>query len=193
LLDVLGTLVHDPFYVELPAFFGLTLDELIAQKHPTTWIEFETGAIDESSAVQRMFRDGRAVDRVELKKCLRGAYRWLDGAAELLADLRAAGASMHLLSNYPRWYELIEDKLQISRYAAWSFVSCNTGVRKPSPEAFERACRVLGARPTALLFVDDQPVNCRAARRAGIDAIDYVGAEALRKGLAERGWLDAPP
>ena len=41
LFDVMGTLVHDPFFEEMPEFFGLSFDELLAVKHPSAWVEFE--------------------------------------------------------------------------------------------------------------------------------------------------------
>ena len=46
LLDVLGTLSHDPFYEEMPAWFGMTLRELLDAKEPEAWPEFERGEID---------------------------------------------------------------------------------------------------------------------------------------------------
>ncbi|MDA1267103.1 MAG: hypothetical protein O2816_18645, partial [Planctomycetota bacterium] len=49
LLDVMSTLVVDPFYQEIPAFFGLSLDELLAQKDPRAWVDFEQDAIDEAT------------------------------------------------------------------------------------------------------------------------------------------------
>lgn len=47
LFDIMDTLVRDPFYQDVPAFFGMSLKELIDIKHPTAWIEFEKGLIDE--------------------------------------------------------------------------------------------------------------------------------------------------
>ena len=41
LFDVMDTLVYEPFHHEMPAFFGLSFDELMAAKHPTAWVEFE--------------------------------------------------------------------------------------------------------------------------------------------------------
>ena len=43
LLDVMSNLVIDPFYEIMPAFFGMTFDEMMAAKHPTAWVEFEHG------------------------------------------------------------------------------------------------------------------------------------------------------
>ena len=48
LFDVMDTLVREPFFTDVPAFFGMTLDELFAEKHPTSWIDFEHGRIDEA-------------------------------------------------------------------------------------------------------------------------------------------------
>ncbi len=80
LFDVMDTLVVDPFRVHIPAFFGLSLAELLAQKHPTAWVDFEKGLIDEAAYAARMFADGRPVDPAALAAHVRQAYTWVDGA-----------------------------------------------------------------------------------------------------------------
>lgn len=187
LFDVMSTLVRDPFHEALPAFFGLSLAELIEAKHPTTWVEFELGAIDEATALSRMFRDGRPVDRAGLVAMLRRTYCWLPGMEALLDELRGAGVEMHVLSNYPVWYRIIEEELVLSRYLPWTFVSCETGVRKPAEEAFVGPARRLARRPAELLLVDDQPANCAAAVQVGLDAIRFRSAAELRGELRQRG------
>merc|ERR1719174_3475258 len=98
----MDTLVRDPFFEDVPALFGLSLEELFAQKHPT------------------------------------------------LRRLRAApGLRLHALSNYPVWYRNIEAKLRLSEHLEWSFVSCETGTRKPDAAAFEGAAAALGVPPGA--------------------------------------------
>ena len=192
LLDVMGTLCYEPFHRELPAFFGMSLERLIAEKHPTAWAEFERSEIDARELAARFFRDGRAVDLAALEACMRESYRFLDGIEELLRELRARGHEMHALSNYPVWYRWIEERLALSRFLSWSFVSCDTGVRKPDPRAYDGAARALGVAPAACLFVDDREENCAGARAAGMDAVRFEGAEALTTELAARGLLDGP-
>ena len=189
LLDVLGTLVYEPFFVEVPAFLGLSLEELLAAKHPTAWADFERGAIDERELERRFFRDGRAYDHAGMRACMESAYRFLPGVEQLLADLRAAGVPMHALSNYPDWYLLIERRLKLSRFLQWSFVSCLTGHRKPEPAAFRGALARLGLPPEGALFVDDREENCAAARALGIEALRFEGADKLRAQLEQRGLL----
>ena len=74
LLDVMSTLVYDPFRVEMPAFLGLTFEELLDQKHPHAWAEFEAGEIDEESFYLKFFRDGRALDGPGLKAAMARHY-----------------------------------------------------------------------------------------------------------------------
>jgi HAD superfamily hydrolase (TIGR01509 family) len=183
LFDVMGTLVYDPFFEEVPAALGMSLDELIKHKHPTAWLEFETGAIDEKALEAKFFADGRVYPHQRMKAAMVEAYAWLEGTEQLLIDLVTAGVQLHLLSNYACWYHLIEEKLRISRYAKWSFVSCDTGARKPDPEAYLGPARSLGIDPSELLFIDDRGGNCKAAAQVGMGAIKFVGAQELRDEL----------
>jgi len=189
LFDVMGTLVVDPFYERVPAFFGMTFHELLDAKHPTAWVEFETGEIDEAAFVPRFFRDGRVFDHEGLKRAMKEGYRWIDGMLPLVEELRGAGVSMHVLSNYTAWYRMIEERTGLSRYVPWSFVSCKTGVRKPNVESYLGASRLLGVSPGECLFIDDRAVNCEAARSVGMPAILFENAVSLREELRQRGIL----
>lgn len=189
LFDVLGTLVYEPFFHEVPRALGMTLEEVLEAKHPTAWAEFECGTIDEPELRRRFFRDGRAYDHEGLKAAMTAAYRWIDGAEALLGDLKSAGHELHLMSNYPPWYQLIEEKLGLSRYAPWTFVSCSTGLRKPAREAYLHVARTLGCAPAELLLVDDRETNCRGARDVGMQAIWFESADQTRQELRIRGVL----
>jgi FMN hydrolase / 5-amino-6-(5-phospho-D-ribitylamino)uracil phosphatase len=189
LLDVMDTLVHDPFYVEVLEFFGMGLDSLFAIKSGRAWFEFECGELDEAALVDRYFSDGRKLDLAGLRACMLGAYRFLPGIEDLLGELRAAGIEMHALSNYPVWFELIEQRLELSRFVQWSFVSCKTGVRKPDAGAYLGAAARLGRGAGACLFVDDRASNCEAAEAVGMPALRFTDAAALREGLLARGVL----
>ncbi|KAI5428460.1 hypothetical protein KIW84_033445 [Lathyrus oleraceus] len=58
----MDTIVRDPFYKDIPAFFGMSFDEFIVSKHPTAWIQFEKGLIDEVELARILFKDGRDFD-----------------------------------------------------------------------------------------------------------------------------------
>lgn len=64
------TLVYDPFFEHMGPHFGMTFKELLAAKHPTTWLEFERGEVSEDVAFERFWADGRAVDAAALKNMM---------------------------------------------------------------------------------------------------------------------------
>jgi HAD superfamily hydrolase (TIGR01509 family) len=189
LLDVMDTLVHDPFGVEIPEFFGMSLAELRLRKHPSSWVEFERGEIDDAEGLARFFADGRSFDHRAFVAHVEGAYRWIDGMEDLVARLFARGVDMHVLSNYPVWYQWIERRLRPSRYIHWSFVSCRTGRRKPAPDAYLGAARSLGRGPRQCLFVDDRQQNCDGAEAIGMPSIRFADAATLAEDLVRRGLL----
>jgi HAD superfamily hydrolase (TIGR01509 family) len=180
------TLVVEPFFEVACAVTGLELPALWEQKNPDHWEEFEKALIDEQSYCEHFFRDGRGIDRLTLRSALFDAYRWVDGMQELLAELAAAGWQMHTFSNYPIWFEMIEEKLELSRYLKWTFVSHKTGLRKPDLRAYAYASETLGVAPQDCLFVDDRDENIEAARAVGMDAIRFINTEALRQELSRR-------
>jgi len=186
LFDVMETLVVEPFFTAIPQLFGMTCDQLLAAKHPTSWIEFEHGRITEDEYLTRFFQDQRPVDGAAVRRCLSESYQWVDGMQELLAELHTKGYEIHALSNYSTWYLLIEEALGLSQYLQWTFVSCLMEVRKPDPRAFLIPTEQLGVKPGECLFIDDRPVNVEAAKAVHMDAIHFQDATRLRAELVGR-------
>ena len=192
LLDVMDTIVWDPYRL-IPAFFGAEdWPAIMGGRDPTGWVRFEKGLIDEAAFLNSFFADGRDYDQDGLRALLWDNYRWLDGMEALLGELLGAGVPMHALSNYPDWYLAIDERLELSRYLDWTFVSCLTGVRKPDPQAYRGAAETLGCPPAELLFVDDRESNVAAARAEGLHGVRFTGAEPLRTDLISRGVLSPP-
>lgn len=189
LFDIMDTVVYDPVAEEIPGFFGLTSKELFAKRDPTAWRSFEVNAISEAECLNRLFAAQPPFNHDEFRKVVQRAYRWVDGMEELLAELYAKKVEMHALSNYSSWYKLIEERLQVSRYMPWTFVSFETGVRKPAREAYENAINRFGGPADRYLFIDDREVNCQAARAVGMKAYRFRGERALRAELSLRGIL----
>lgn len=190
LLDIMSTLVTEPFEADVPAFFGLSLPELIRVKHPTAWLEFERGEIDEHQYAAKFFLDGRSLDVEALKQRMLASYAFMEGVEPLLEALVAKGHGLYALSNYSAWYQLIEQKLQLSRYLRWDFVSCKTGHRKPEPAAYEVALRTLNVAPAECVFVDDRSKNVAAAVALGMHGIHRTPSiDDLRRDLTALGIL----
>lgn len=190
LWDVMDTLVVDPFVTAMPEFLEISFDALLRDKHPTAWIEFETGVLSEDQFAAKFYADGRGIDGRGLIEHMRGHYRYVPGIEELLGELNQRATAMHTLSNYPCWYRVIEEQLSLSRYMPWTFVSCLTGLRKPDPETFTHAARTLGVAPGDCVLIDDRRRNCEGAAAVGMPSVHFTGdVAALRSALIEAGAL----
>ncbi|KAG8639611.1 flavin mononucleotide hydrolase 1, chloroplatic [Manihot esculenta] len=187
LFDIMDTIVRDPFYNDVPPFFGMSFEELIESKHPTAWIEFEKGLIDEMQLFKKFFKDGRPFDLEGLKNCMRKGYSYIDGVPELLYDLRQNNYEMHAFTNYPIWYKMIEEKLKISTYLSWTFCSCISGKRKPDLDFYLEVVRHLSVDPASCVFIDDRLTNVKAATEVGIVGLHFKNAHTLREDLARIG------
>lgn len=183
LFDVMSTLVRDPFYEDVCAFFSMSLDDLLEQKSRKAWTQFEYGITDEATLFKGFFEDGRSIDGIGLRKVVEDGFELLPGIEALLDELKATHVEMYALSNYPTWYHMIENKLRLSRWLKWSFVSCDTGYRKPDPAAYNHACDTLARRPGEVIFVDDKERNTSAAEALGLHSILFESAEQLRHRL----------
>lgn len=180
----MDTLVRDPFRDVMPGFFGMTLEQMMALKHPNAWGRFERGELDEQRFLESFFADGRGFDQAGFCQAIRDSYCWLEGMELLLEQLAQRGYPMHVLSNYPVWYRWIEERLRVSRYVPWTFVSCHLGLRKPDPAIFRRVARELSRSPAECLLIDDRARNCEAARAEGMPAIHFQGSsDHLRREL----------
>ncbi|XP_071710700.1 flavin mononucleotide hydrolase 1, chloroplatic [Rutidosis leptorrhynchoides] len=187
LFDIMDTIVRDPFYHDIPEFFGMSMKELLDCKHPTAWIEFEKGHIDEMELARIFFKDGRNFDLEGLKSCIWKGYSYLEGIEELLSTLKDNGYEMHAFTNYPIWYRMIEDKLKLSSYLSWTFCSCVLGKRKPDPLFYQDVVKHLDIEPHNCVFIDDRLKNIEAAREAGIVGIQFKNADALQHDLSLMG------
>nr|TKW00473.1 hypothetical protein SEVIR_8G111600v2 [Setaria viridis] len=175
---------------EMPVRFYsrlMSMKELLESKHPTAWSEFEKGLIDENELAKKFFSDGRSFDLEGLKECMVRAYEYIDGVEDILCCLKKNNYEIHAFTNYPVWYQLIEDKLKLSKYLSWTFCSCRTGKRKPSPDFYLQAVDHLNVDPASCIFIDDRMVNIEAALSVGMVGLQFKNAEALRKDLCALG------
>jgi len=85
LVDVMDTLVVDPFTVSMYEHFGFTehKDFLLA-KDPDTWIPFELGNMSENTFWDNFFKDKRKVDVEKFGSYMRETYSWIDGMQDLV-------------------------------------------------------------------------------------------------------------
>jgi HAD superfamily hydrolase (TIGR01509 family) len=189
-LDLMDTVLVDPFFVDVPRLLGRPIEQVVALLDGQAWVAFETGAIDETTYLARMFRTGRAPADIagdDLKRTILDGCRFLPGMEQLLADLCARATRIWALSNYSPWMVELRRRLDLDRYFEGYVVSYETGFRKPDPRAYRDLFQRAGVEPPSCLFVDDRQVNVEAARQLGMTALLFKSAAQLRQQLAGLG------
>ena len=129
------------------------------------------------------------VERID-RAWILGAY---PGAADLVADLRAAGHRTACLSNTSRsHWDLLLAEPAVACIDA-KHASHILGLAKPDRRIYAEFERRVETRPEEILFFDDLHRNVAAAANRGWDAvrIDHAGdtAAQMRRSLNERGLL----
>ncbi|MGH9599050.1 MAG: HAD family hydrolase [Terracidiphilus sp.] len=114
-----------------------------------------------------------------------------DGALGVLREVSASDRCMvGALNNEAR--ELNEYRFRqfgLREYFQVAFSSCYVGMRKPEPAIYRRVLDILGRPTERVLFIDDRQQNVDGAAAAGMKAIRFVSAEALRGELEQLGVL----
>jgi HAD superfamily hydrolase (TIGR01509 family) len=112
----------------------------------------------------------------------------------VVAGLRRAGLYCALASNQEHHRALhMSETLAYRDVFDREFYSCHLGHMKPSPEYFHEIVRLAELDPARTLFIDDRIDNVEAARKAGLQAAQFVlgemgaGAEPMRRLLAQHG------
>ncbi|WP_344580674.1 HAD-IA family hydrolase [Nonomuraea roseoviolacea] len=106
-----------------------------------------------------------------------------EGTVALLGELLAAGRPVGLLSNAPACVADGLDALPWIAAIPHRVYSGRIGLVKPDRAIYDHLARELDADPVDVVFVDDRPDNVAGARAAGMTALAFTTAAALRADL----------
>lgn len=109
-------------------------------------------------------------------------------ALALVADLRADGVVVGLLSNATTRLEEDLAVLGIDSCFDHIFNSARLGVCKPDPAVYRRVLDALGGDGRRVAFTDDTPGWAEAANIVGMHGIHFTGVESLRRELEHLGF-----
>gem|GEM_PF-334262 len=92
---------------------------------------------------------------------------------ELVKALKARGLIVAVLSDQTQWLDELDREHAFFRHFDRVFNSYHMGKGKKDPTVFGDVVAALGVRPSAALFIDDNPANVERARSQGLQAILY--------------------
>jgi putative hydrolase of the HAD superfamily len=82
-------------------------------------------------------------------------------------------------------HEYRMEKFGLKQFLDVQFSSCYLGMRKPDANIYRRAIDILGVPADRILFIDDRAGNAEAARKAGMQASQFLGEDQLRRDLQQ--------
>lgn len=172
-------------YPEAPKTQALIKKEVF--QHPD-WLALDKGTLDEEAAIllfQR--RTGRSLSEMKkLMDTVRETLTPIQPTFALLEALSKEGLNLYCVSNMQN--KVFAD-LQ-KRYDFWGkfkglVISAHVRMIKPDAEIFHHLFSRYGLSPAESVFIDDHPPNVESARRLGMAAILFQGADDCGRQLRE--------
>jgi 2-haloacid dehalogenase len=114
----------------------------------------------------------------------------MPGMPELVADLDAAGVPLYAITNFSgEFWQMFRPTEPLFDRFRDIIVSGDEKLIKPDPAIYALALERFGLKGPDAVFVDDNPDNVDGAERAGLRAVLFTGAPALRAKFRDIGLL----
>ncbi|HEV2749238.1 MAG TPA: HAD family phosphatase [Gemmatimonadales bacterium] len=165
--------------------FGLDATDL-TERHDSAVTAWETGGMSLDEYLDcTVFYRARPFSRGDFRAFMLSQSVAFPDTIALARDLAQTGR-YRLMTINNESAELNTHRLQafgLRDLFVTFFTSCWLGVRKPSPQIYERALAMSQADSGATVFIDDREPNLEPARSLGMSTILYQDAPRLRRDL----------
>ena len=164
---------RDPrkFEPEFIKFFSY----ILLPQMPRFWEEYDRGVVSYEQVVTDL-ADYNNCDRELADKNLRRSILTQEEIVTtkaLVADLKAAGYKLYVLSNMSLEFIEFLRKTEVYKYFDGEVVSCEEHVVKPDAEIYRRLVERYGLDVSETLFIDDRKENVEAARNEGWEGFNF--------------------
>lgn len=177
-------------YAAFQPYCGYPVEELPKRIAATGLVSrFETGQISPEDFV-RQFSDTLGLHIGYDKFCELWSSIFIPGPLvpeAMLAGLRRRYRLLLLSNTNAIHFAMIRENYPILRQFDEFILSHEVGAAKPDPRIYQIAVERAGCRPEECFFTDDVESFVEAARREGIDAVQFQNAEQIERELAARG------
>lgn len=173
---------------------GAAAAAVFFQNYGGDWGLFDQGLISADEVVRRIAaRTGWPLgDVAAAVRAVPQELMPIPATQVLIRDLRAAGHTLHFLSNMPLPFaEHLRQAYPLHEWFVSGLFSGHVKQIKPSAEMFALAERHFGVPPQELLFLDDHPVNVEAALARDWQAVLFTDPASARRELVSRRLLNA--
>lgn len=156
------------------------------------WIQLDRGTISKEEALSAICRNLPQRLHGSARELVCGWWTYpltpIPGMEALIAQLKAQGYGIYLLSNASSELHQYFHRIPGSQYFDGKIVSADWKLLKPQHEIYETLFREFGLRPEECFFIDDLNINIEGARYVGMDGAVFDGdLSHLRRALAAAG------
>lgn len=164
---------RDPrkFEPEFIEFFSY----ILLPEMPKFWEDYDRGVVTYDEVIASL-ADYNTCERELAERNLRRSIltqEEIPATKSLIADLKAAGYSLYVLSNMSLEFIEFLRKKEVYSHFDGEVVSCVEHVVKPEKEIYNRLVERYGLKPEETLFIDDRKKNTATARELGWQGYDF--------------------
>lgn len=141
--------------------------------------------LDQFTAMYDLPRE-KVTESVFLESFLR-ALAPMPGMQALLQKLHKADVRMAMLSDTTPMFAHVRRNWIFSEFFDHIFLSFEIGHKKPAKQAFLAVIDHYHIKPEEIFFIDDNEQNVAAAKRFGLQAVQFTDAATLAQALAHAG------
>lgn len=123
------------------------------------------------------------------KSVMKGSIGINPNMYHLVEELRQRQMPVALLSNIDERLAKLLREFELYEPFFPCLLSCEIGIDKPDPKAYEILLTHLNLPAQEVVFIDDKLENIEAAKKIGIDGILFENEQQLRAELNQRGVL----
>lgn len=142
---------------------------------PEFWDDYDRGTRDIDSVAQCL-SEFRGSDFETAKSRMLEAVTYQEQVAptaELIAELKAAGYRLFVLSNMSKDYIEFLREMPVFQHFEGEIVSCEVGLIKPEREIYNLLLDRYNLVPEQTMFIDDRKPNVDAAAEVGINPFHF--------------------
>lgn len=142
---------------------------------PKFWEDYDRGVVTLDEVITSLAQYNACDRELATKNLMRSiaTQEELSATKSLIAELKAAGYRLYVLSNMSLEFIEFLRKKEVYAYFDGEVVSCEEHVVKPDPRIYTTLTERYALNPAETLFIDDRPRNTAAARELGWQGFDF--------------------
>lgn len=137
---------------------------------PDFWCDYDRGTrtFDNVAECLAQFRSSDVETASRMMATAITYQEQIAPTAELIAELKAAGYRLFVLSNMSKEYIEFLRNMPVYQYFDSEIISCEVGLIKPEKEIYSLLLERFNLDPSQTMFIDDRKENVVAAAELGI-------------------------